>query len=412
MSHEKKTKTPLDPALSTNLKVLWFGCFMTGTGLSLITPILPLYIDTLGVFTKSQLSLWSGLVAASSFLMTAIISPVWGRVADRYGRKPMLIRASLGMSAIMILTGFAGNVVQLLVMRAVFGLFAGFNSNAIALIAAQTPKEESGRVLGTLNTALISGVLVGPIFGGAIAQFFGYSKIFIITGCLIFVAFLTTVALVKENFTKPEAAGIRTAKEVFAQIKNPGLIIALFVSTLILQMTNMSINPILSLYVREIVGNSSNVQLLAGIVAAVPGAASIFAAPMFGELGDRIGTHKILIFGFSFAAILFIPMALVTNVWQLVGLRFLLGIANGALLPGIQALLSRNTPREATSRIFSYQQSAQSAGSVIGPLLGGAIAGMLDYKYVFFVTSALACGNLINVIISTRVPKKLKDISV
>jgi len=356
--------------------------------------------------------MWSGVVAASSFLTTAIISPLWGKVADRYGRKPMLIRASLGMSTIMILTGFSSSVIQLLLMRTIFGLFSGFNSNAIALIAAQTPKEDSGRVLGTLNTALVSGVLVGPIFGGAIAQFFGYSKIFFVTGALILVAFLTTVTLVKETFVKPEKKDIKTTKEIFQQVKAPRLIIALFLSTMILQMTNMSINPILSLYVREIVGNTNNINLLCGIVAAAPGVASIFAAPRFGALGDRVGTHKVLIFGFSFAAILFIPMALVTNVWQLVGLRFLLGISNGALLPGIQALLSRNTPREATSRIFSFQQTAQSSGSVIGPLLGGAIAGILDYKYVFFVTAALACINLITVSMASRNTEKKRDITV
>ena len=391
--------------LNRNLKVLWFGCFMTGTGLSIIMPILPLYIDMLGDFTKQQLSFWSGAVAASSFLMTAIVSPLWGRLADRYGRKPMLLRASLGMSVIMVLTGFAGNVVQLLIIRAVFGLFSGFVSNAVALVAAQTPKEESGRVLGTLNTAMISGVLIGPIFGGAVAQFFGYSHIFFITGSLSFVAFMVTLVLVKENFTKPEKKRLGSMKEVFNKIQARNLIFALFASTLILQMMNMSINPILSLYVREIIGNSGNVELLCGVVAAAPGAASIFAAPRLGALGDRVGTHKILIFGFSLAAVLLVPMAFVTNVWQLVVLRFLFGIANGALLPGIQALLSRNTPREATSRIFSYQQSSQAMGSVIGPLFGGAIAGLFDYHYVFFVTATLACANLVTILVAARKTK-------
>ena len=375
---------------------------MTGTGLSLIMPILPLYIDTLGDFTKQQLTFWSGAVAAVAFLMTAIISPAWGRIADRYGRKPMLLRASLGMSVIMVLTGFADNVIQLFIMRAVFGLFAGFVSNATALIAAQTPKEESGRVLGTLNTAMISGVLVGPLFGGAVAQFFGFSHIFVLTGILTFVAFLITLIFVKENFNRPEKARLESTKEIFRKLPARQLIFSLFAATLILQTTNMSINPILSLYVREIVGNTGNIVLLSGIAAAAPGAASIFAAPRLGALGDRIGTHKVLIFGFSLAAVLFIPMAFVTNIWQLVVLRFVLGIANGALLPGIQALLSRNTPREATSRIFSFQQSSQSMGSVIGPLLGGMIAGLLDYRYVFFVTTALACSNLINILVATR----------
>ncbi|MCL2492585.1 MAG: multidrug efflux MFS transporter [Clostridiales bacterium] len=402
MSSKKNSKHTLDALLNTNLKVLWFGCFMTGTGLSLIMPILPLYIDTLGKFTQPQLTFWSGAVAAVSFLMTALISPFWGRLADRYGRRPMLLRAALGMSVIMILTAFVGNVVELFIMRALFGLFSGFVSNATALLAAQTPKEESGHVLGTLNTAMISGVLVGPIFGGLIAQLFGYSHIFIVTGSLLFVAFLVTLFMVKENFKPPERKEVQSAKEVFRKLKNPQLIFSLFAATLILQMTNMSVNPILSLYVREVVGNSNNIQILAGIVAAAPGAVSIFAAPRFGDLGDRIGQHKVLIFGFSLAAVVFIPMGFVTNVWQLVGLRLILGVSDAALLPGIQALLARNTPKEATSRIFSYQQSSQAGGSVIGPMLGGAVAGMLDYRYVFFVTSALACVNLVNMIRVTR----------
>ena len=148
-----------------NLISVWFGCFFTGLAISQILPFLPLYVSQLGVTSHEALSMWSGLTFSVTFLVSAIVSPMWGSLADRKGRKLMLLRASLGMAIAILLQAFATNVWQLFILRAIMGLTSGYIPNAMALVASQVPRERSGWALSTLSTAQISGVIGGPLLG-------------------------------------------------------------------------------------------------------------------------------------------------------------------------------------------------------------------------------------------------------
>lgn len=391
------------PQWKRNLQVLWFGNFMVGIGFSMITPFMSLYIDELGNFSKTQLNLWSGLIFSSTFLVMAFISPIWGRIADRRGRKVMLLRAALGMAIVISLSAFVQNVYQLLLLRTLQGVFSGFISNANTLIATTTPKEESGRALGTLTTGNVSGALIGPMLGGAIAQIYGYRIPFMITGVVLFIAFLLSLFFVHEKFTPVEKKDQISARELFGGLKNKKVIFGMFITTMIIQASNNSINPILSLYVRQLLGGGDNVAFISGIVAAIPGIATVVAAPRFGALGDKIGTQKIILAGLLLAFLVYLPQGFVTNVYQLMLLRFVVGISDAALLPQVQTLIAKNSPHESTGRIFGYNQSFQAIGNVTGPLLGSGISSAFGYGAVFLSTSAL---ELTNFIIATKTTKK------
>ena len=182
-----------------NLISVWLGCFFTGMAMSQILPFLPLYIEQLGVTDHASLSLWSGLVFSGTFLVSAIVAPLWGSLADRKGRKLMLLRAALGMAIVMMLQGFATNVWQLFILRTLMGLTSGYIPNAMALVASQVPRERSGWALSTLSTAQISGVIGGPLLGGFLADHVGLRAVFIITAILLVVSFLVTLFLIKEG---------------------------------------------------------------------------------------------------------------------------------------------------------------------------------------------------------------------
>ncbi len=156
-----------------NLTVTWLGCFLTGAAFSLVMPFLPLYVEQLGVTGHSALNMWSGLVFSITFLFSAIASPFWGGLADRKGRKIMLLRSALGMAIVMMLMGMAQNIWQFLLLRALLGLLGGFIPNANALIATQIPRHKSGWALGTLSTGAVSGALLGPLAGGFLADHWG-----------------------------------------------------------------------------------------------------------------------------------------------------------------------------------------------------------------------------------------------
>lgn len=368
---------------------------MAGLAFSEIMPFLSLYVDTLGNFTKNQLNLYSGITFSATYLVTAVASPMWGRLADRKGRKLMLLRASLGMALVLGLMGAVTSVWQLMALRFIQGIFSGYISNANALMATQAPKNKSGQALGTLSTGYVAGLLFGPLVGGILAEVFSYRVTFFITGALLLSVFFVSYFFVTESFTPVKKENMLSSKEVLGVVHHPKLILGMFITTLIIQASNMSISPILSLYVREIMPKGSAITLFSGVVAAIPGVATLFAAPQLGRLGDRIGTELILSIGFIFAIIVYLPMAFVTNVWQLMFLRFLIGISNATMLPAVQTILSKNTPPEVTGRIFSWNQSFQAVGSVLGPMIGSVVSTMFDYSGVFISTSILVLMNFL-----------------
>ncbi len=392
---EPATVKPKRPIWRRNLFVLWFGTFMAGLAFSEIMPFLSLYVDTLGNFTKDQLNLYSGITFSATYLVTAVASPMWGRLADRKGRKLMLLRASLGMAVVMGLMGAVTSVWELMALRFIQGIFSGYISNANALMATQAPKSKSGQALGTLSTGYVAGSLFGPLVGGVLAEIFSYRVTFFITGALLLSVFFVSYFFVTESFTPVKKENMLSSKEVLGVVNHPRLILGMFITTLIIQASNMSISPILSLYVREIMPKGSAITLFSGIVAAIPGVATLFAAPQLGRLGDRIGTELILSIGFIFAILVYLPMAFVTNVWQLMFLRFLIGISNATMLPAVQTILSKNTPPEVTGRVFSWNQSFQAIGSVLGPMIGSIVSTVFDYSGVFISTSVLVLLNFL-----------------
>lgn len=376
-----------------NLTVAWIGYFLTGAAFSLVMPFLPLYVELLGVTGHSALNMWSGLVFSITFLFSAMASPFWGGLADRKGRKIMLLRSALGMAIVMALMGFAQNIWQFLVLRALLGLLGGFIPNANALIATQMPRNRSGWAMGTLSTGGVAGALLGPLAGGLLADVYGLRMVFFITASVLFICFLLTLFCIRENFTPVAKKEMLHAKEVLASLKSPRLVLSLFVTTMIIQVATGSIAPILTLYVRELAGNVGNIAFISGMIASVPGVAALMSAPRLGRLGDRIGPEKILVAALLISVLLLVPMAFVQTPWQLGLLRFLLGAADGALLPAVQTLLVYNTTQQIAGRVFSYNQSFRDIGNVTGPLLGAAVSANYSFRAVFCVTAGIVLFN-------------------
>lgn len=386
---------------------LWLGSFITGMGYSMTMPFISLFIADLGHYSKLQINFYSGLAFAVTFIAQAIVSPYWGNLADRKGRKLMCMRASGVMALTITATGFAPNAIYIIVMRFIQGAFSGYINNATALIAGETPHQRSGWVMSQMMTAGTAGNLVGPLLGGLLSSFFGnwlggawgYRIPFFITGFLMFLVFLGTTLLVHENFTPISRAEMKPMKEIMHELPNVKLIVVMFVTTMLVQAANMSIDPIVSLYVKSMMPGSKNIAFVAGIVAATPGLGTLIAASKIGHEMDDIGPLRVLRVGLIVGAILFVPMALTHSPWILAGLRFLLGIASAAMLPAAQTVLTLNTPAESFGRIFSYNQSFQAVGSVLGSMMGSTISGLYNYATVFWTTGTTLLINFIIVII-------------
>ncbi|WP_216856063.1 MFS transporter, partial [Acidisphaera sp. S103] len=350
-----------------NLWVCVFGSLTTIIAMTLLLPFLPLYVEQLGVTDHAAIVQWSGVAYGATFLTAALTAPLWGRLGDQYGRKLMLIRASLGMAVAMSLIGLSQNVYQLVGLRLLTGLLGGYSSGSMTLVATQTPRAKTAWALGMMSSGIMAGNLIGPLIGGALPPLIGIRMTFLAAGGIIFVAFLATTFLIKEA-PRPRRSRASKQKTGFASIPDKGPVMAMLATGMLLMFANMSIEPIITVYVAQIVPNPAHVTLTAGFVMAAAALGSIISASRLGKLADRIGHWTVIVGCLLVCAALLIPQAFVTAGWQLIGLRFLMGLSLGGLLPCIATVIRHNVPERSAGSILGYSTSSQYVGQVAGPL--------------------------------------------
>jgi MFS family permease len=380
-----------------NLIVCVFGSFTTLVSLSMLLPFLPLYVQQLGVNSTSAIVQWSGVAFGVTFLGTALTAPIWGQLADRYGRKPMLIRAAIGMAVVMSTIGLAHNVYELVALRFAAGLIGGYASASIVMIGTQAPPERAGWALGVLSTGVLAGNLVGPLIGGVLPNLIGIRGAFFAAGGMIAIAALLTITLVREDFTnRPQSKSKQTAGAVQHPKRNYVVLGALLVTAMMVLLSNMSIEPIITVYIGQLGVAHNRLATVAGIVMACSAFGSMVMAARLGALADRVGGWNVIIGCLFATGLVMIPQAFVTEWWQLAALRGLMGMTLAGLLPSIAKLVRQAVHEQESGKMLGYLQSAQYAGQVTGPLIGGAVGVHFGMRYVFFVTGALllACAVL------------------
>ncbi|MGC6553294.1 multidrug efflux MFS transporter [Streptococcus sp. VTCC 12905] len=391
-----------------NLKVAWLGNFLTGTSFTLVMPFISVFVEELGV-GPGLVEYYAGLAVSTNALAAALMAPIWGSLADRYGRKPMMVRAAFAMIFTMGGMAFVPNVFWLLVLRVLNGVFTGYIPNATALIASQVPKDKTGYALGTLSTGAVAGNLIGPTLGGVLAEMFGVHTVFLLVGLLYAIVVILTVFYIREDFVPIKKSDVLPVKEVFAQVKDRKILAGLFVTSMVIIAAAQAVVPILTLYVRHL-GQTDNLLFVAGFIISLPGMASLATSGYLGKLGDRIGNHRLLLMALTYSLLINVFCVFAENPFQLGLLRFLYGFGTGALLPSVNSLLTKLTPKEGISRIFAYNQLFNNLGSVVGPMMGSAVAAQMGYDWVFYLSSGLVLFNLIWSLTNFRNYLKVRDI--
>ncbi|NQK49730.1 multidrug efflux MFS transporter [Streptococcus suis] len=391
-----------------NLKVAWLGNFLTGTSFTLVMPFISVFVEELGV-GPGQVEYYAGLAVSVNALAAALMAPIWGSLADRYGRKPMMVRAAFAMIFTMGGMAFVPNVFWLLALRVLNGVFTGYIPNATALVASQVPKDKTGYALGTLSTGAVAGNLIGPTLGGILAEMFGVHTVFLLVGLLYAIVVLLTVFYIREDFVPIKKGEEMSVKEVFEQVKDRQMLVGLFVTSMIIIAAAQAVVPILTLYVRHL-GQTDNLLFVAGFIISLPGMASLVTSGYLGKIGDRIGNHRLLLIALTYSLLINVFCVFAENPFQLGLLRFMYGFGTGALLPSVNSLLTKLTPKEGISRIFSYNQLFNNLGSVVGPMMGSAVAAHMGYDWVFYLSSGLVLFNLIWSLTNFRNYLKVRDV--
>ncbi|MBB6187840.1 MFS transporter [Rhodanobacter sp. MP7CTX1] len=378
------------PYWRRNLAVCVFGSFTTLVSLSMLLPFLPLYVQQLGISSSSAVIQWSGVAFGATFLGTAVTAPIWGHLADRYGRKPMLVRAAIGMAIVMSLIGIAHSVVELVALRLTAGLIGGYASASIVMIGTQAPRMRAGWALGLLSTGALTGNLVGPLVGGFLPAWVGIRGTFFVGGAMIAVAAVATILLVREDFDRESDAKDRAAaKAGSSATSHHFLIVTLLLTAMMVLLANMSIEPIITVYIGQLGVPTDHLARIAGIVMASSALGSMLTAARLGALADRVGSWNVIIGCLLATGLVMVPQAFVTQWWQLALLRGLMGMTIAGLLPSIARLVRHSVDEHHSGKTLGYLQSAQFTGQVVGPLIGGLIGARIGLHEVFFVTGSL-----------------------
>ena len=378
------------------LYIMIFAQLMSSVGFSIIFPFLPRYVESLGSATGMSLTLLAALVFSAQALTMTIASPIWGSVSDRYGRKPMVERAAYSGAVTLALMAFVPNAEVLVLLRALQGFLTGTVSAGNALVASSVPRNRVGYAMGLLQLGLGSGVAIGPFIGGVLADTFGFRTTFLVTAVLLAFSGLLVSFGVKETFVRPKRDGQPREKMLasWGRILRTPQVGTLYTLSFLNWLGRNMLTPILPLFVATLPLPGRGVNTTIGLIVGIAAATGTLSAVYIGRLGDRIGHRPILIGCAIAAALLYAPQSFVTQVWQLIVLQALTGVAVGGLTPSVAALLSRYTQAGQEGSVYGLDNAIVSASRTAAPLIGAAVVVVMqqvgftafEYRIVFVLT--------------------------
>lgn len=377
--------------------VMFLAQLLASLGFSTIFPFLPAYVEDLGSTSGGSTVFWVAAVYSVQAIAMMIASPIWGAVADRYGRKPMVIRSLIGGAVLVVLMGFARSAEELVFIRLLQGLVTGVVSASASMVAAAVPRERLGYAMGLMQTGQWAGISVGPIVGGFLEYLVGIRMSFIVTGVLLSIGGFLVIFFVKERF-EPPVKERRLVGHMFSQwavvLRSPGVPL-----TYLLRFTawlgRTMIMPYLPLFIATLMMRDELASIYTGVAIGAASLAGTVSGVVLGRLGDRVGHRKVLIASAVATAVCYAPMALVQNVWQLIALNVLVGFAVGGVLPAVSAMLAKFTDPAMSGSVYGLDNSVGAASRAAAPVLAGAIIALTstmeapNYRGIFVVTAVL-----------------------
>jgi DHA1 family multidrug resistance protein-like MFS transporter len=376
------------PHWRRNLRILWIAQLLAMAGMSAFLPFLPLYVRQLGHLTLAEAKWWSGLVIAAPFMTAIVATPVWGFVADRVGRKLVVVRAAFGLGITVALMGLASTVEALFALRLLQGVLSGFIAATTGFVVAETPPQRVSYALGLLQSATATGSVVGPLLGGVVSDAFGTRWTFFLVGALCVVSGILVWRGVHEQ-RKP--AGARSASVVapFRIVARTPAVLAILASIGVAQAAMMLPAPIFPLYLEHLHAPPRLLSTLTGLSVGIAGIVMGVAAPLWARMSERYGHGRTLFACTAGAAVFYAAQAFAPHYVAVVILRALVGAAVAGIIPTLYALLSMRAPAELRSSVMGIGSSATLVGNLLGPLLGSLLAASFGMPWVFGASALL-----------------------
>ncbi|HWI66704.1 MAG TPA: MFS transporter [Symbiobacteriaceae bacterium] len=369
-----------------NVYLLWIAVFIASACWSMVMPFMPIFLkDELGV--TEGVSAWAGVLGAVNSLGMAVMAPIWGALGDRYGRKMMMLRAGVSLCILYTLMSLVTGPYGLLGVRILIGILTGFIPTAIALVGVATPQQHVGQALSLVSTANPTGSILGPMLGGLMADLIGIRMTMVAGAICVGGATLLVFFSVKEQFTPIIRAKGNLLGDL-AEVLRDRTFATILVTSMLAMAAMSTLDPVMVPYIKELLGEGSP-NWLAGALFSLPGIAFVLAAPLWASKARTWGFAGTLTAGLILGAAVIIPQAFARTAYEFGGLRLSQGLFTASVSPGIAALIAQTLPLSLRGRGFGLNQSANSAGFMLGPLLGGFIGTWAGARWVFVVTGVL-----------------------
>jgi DHA1 family multidrug resistance protein-like MFS transporter len=362
--------------------------FVSAIAISAAIPFLPLYLQVLGVRDPGENAIWAGVLVSGTALVMATASPIWGAVADRFGRKMMVTRVMFGYALVIALIAFAPNAAILLVLRLIMGALGGFNSAMNALVTSVAPRERMSSVLGLNQTAQFVGITVGPLVGGLIADHFGFRPAFLFTALLCLGVGVAVAFLVEERFAAPSGKVKAPARARVRELAGNRALMLMAVALFGIQFANLFISPIMPLFVQTLGVPADQVATTSGLALSAVALPSALAAINTGRLAGWLGLKWLLFVSLLGAGLLSLPQAFVVSLVQLLVLRGAMGLFSGLAIPSASSIVGQSAPPERRATAFGVSGSAALFGQALAPISGGLLAASAGLHGTFLVSGA------------------------
>lgn len=362
---------------------------MMSSSYTMLIPFLPIYMQSELGATADNVSLWSGVTYAITFSISAFVSPIWGKLSDKMGKKPMIIRASFLLAITYFLGGIVRTPFELFLVRAFQGIASGLWPACLVMMSACVPKNKIGISMGLMQSANICGGIIGPLLGGILATAFGMRNSFYVGAVALSLITVTTILFIKEPPVAPEKEINKAQNTSYLSFIKDKNILILLLCVCMTNLVILQIQPIVSLYVQQLSHNSDKAVLLTGFIMSLGGIAGALASPLWGKTGQKVGFYKTITLAFISAGLL-MSLQGVPNSLVLFGLmQFLCGLGFSGIFPSANSILVLLTPPSSRGMGFGSLFSAQMIGGALGPVIGGVIVSFMSFNTVYIISGSI-----------------------
>ena len=362
---------------------------MMSSSYTMLIPFLPIYMQSELGATADNVSLWSGVTYAITFAISAFVSPIWGKLSDKMGKKPMIIRASFLLAITYFIGGIVRTPFELFLVRAFQGIASGLWPACLVMMSACVPKNKIGISMGLMQSANICGGIIGPLLGGILATAFGMRNSFYVGAVALSLITVTTILFIKEPPVAPEKEINKAQNTSYLSFIKDKNILILLLCVCMTNLVILQIQPIVSLYVQQLSHNSDKAVLLTGFIMSLGGIAGALASPLWGKTGQKVGFYKTITIAFISAGLL-MSLQGVPNSLVLFGLmQFLCGLGFSGIFPSANSILVLLTPPSSRGMGFGSLFSAQMIGGALGPVIGGVIVSFMSFNTVYIISGSI-----------------------